>query len=49
MEEGVRKQNGFKEFMKELEQSKDEIISLWEHVEELSHMKDEKIQEKDRR
>ena len=49
MEEGVRKQNGFKEFMEELEQSKDEIISLWEHLEALSNMREEHIIEKDRR
>ena len=49
MEGEISKQNEYREFMEELEQSKDEIISLWEHLEALSNMREEHIIEKDGR
>lgn len=49
MEKEISKQKEYREFMEELEQSKDEIISLWEHLEALSNMREEHIIEKDGR
>lgn len=49
MEKKISKQKEYREFMEELEQSKDEIISLWEHLEALSNMREEYIIEKDGR
>ena len=48
MEEEVKKQSEYKELLEELERGKDEIISLWEHLEELFNMREEHIIEKDR-
>lgn len=48
MEEEVKKQSEYKGLLEELERGKDEIISLWEHLEELSNMREEHIIEKDR-
>jgi len=48
MEEEVKKQSEYKELLEELERGKDEIISLWEHLEALSNMREEHIIEKDR-
>lgn len=48
VEEEVKKQSEYKELLEELERGKDEIISLWEHLEELSNMREENIIEKDR-
>lgn len=49
MEKEISKQNEYREFMEELGHSKDEIISLWEHLEALSNMREEHIIEKDGR
>ena len=49
MEGEISKQNEYREFMEELGHSKDEIISLWEHLEALSNMREEHIIEKDGR
>lgn len=48
VEEEVKKQSEYKELLEELESCKDEIISLWEHLEALSNMREEHIIEKDR-
>lgn len=48
VEEEVKKQSEYKELLEELERGKDEIISLWEHLEALSNMREEHIIEKDR-
>ena len=48
VEEEVKKQSKYKELLEELERGKDEIISLWEHLEALSNMREEHIIEKDR-
>ena len=37
-----------KALVKELESCKEEIISLWEHLEAISNMREEHIIEKDR-
>ena len=47
VEEEVKKQSEYKELLEELERGKDEIISLWEHLEALSNMREENIIEKD--
>lgn len=48
VEEEVKKQSEYKELLEELERGKEEIISLWEHLEALSNMREEHIIEKDR-
>ena len=48
VEEEVKKQSEYKELLEELESCKEEIISLWEHLEALSNMREENIIEKDR-
>ena len=48
VEEEVKKQSEYKELLEELERGKDEIISLWEHLEELFNVREEHIIEKDR-
>ena len=48
VEEEVKKQSEYKELLEELESCKEEIISLWEHLEALSNMREEHIIEKDR-
>ena len=48
VEEEVKKQSEYKELLEELERGKDEIISLWEHLEALSNVREEHIIEKDR-
>ena len=48
MEEEVKKQSEYKELLEELERGKDEITSLWEHLEALSNMREEHIIKKDR-
>ena len=48
VEEEVKKQSEYKELLEELERGKDEISSLWEHLEALSNMREEHIIEKDR-
>ena len=47
VEEEVKKQSEYKELLEELESCKEEIISLWEHLEALSNMREENIIEKD--
>ena len=47
MEEEVKKQSEYKGLLEELERGKEEIISLWEHLEALSNMREENIIEKD--
>ena len=49
VEEEVKKQSEYKGLLEELERGKEEIISLWEHLEALSNMREENIIEKDRR
>ena len=44
--EEVKKQSEYKGLLEELERGKDEIISLWEHLEALSNMREENIMEK---
>ena len=46
VEEEVKKQSEYKGLLEELERGKDEIISLWEHLEALSNMREENIVEK---
>lgn len=48
VEEEVKKQSEYKGLLEELERGKEEIISLWEHLEELFNMREEHIIEKDR-
>ena len=48
VEEEVKKQSEYKGLLEELERGKEEIISLWEHLEALSNMREENIIEKDR-
>lgn len=47
VEEEVKKQSEYKGLLEELERGKEEIISLWEHLEALSNMREENIIEKD--
>jgi len=46
VEEEVKKQSEYKELLEELERGKYKIISLWEHLEALSNMREENIMEK---
>ena len=48
MEEEVKKQSEYKELLEELERGKDEIISLWEHMEKLSDLREEITGKKNR-
>jgi len=47
LQEEVKKQSEYKGLLEELERGKEEIISLWEHLEALSNMREENIIEKD--
>lgn len=48
IEQNIKRQNNYEELMEELEEGKEEIIALWEHLEALSNMKEEYSREKGR-